>query len=94
MANITSGMNVDVITGKIVPGLKREADEIERTVNDVDRLVRETAENWKGSDAKQFEQKWNGEYKNQLKKLAQELKQLSETARKNADRQRDTSASL
>ena len=94
MANITSGMNVEVITGKIVPGLQREAQEIERTVNDVDRLGRETAENWKGSDAKQFEQKWYGEYKNQLKKLAQELKQLSETARKNADRQRDTSSTL
>ncbi len=94
MANITSGMNAEVISGKIVPGLNREAQEIERTIVDVDRLVRETSENWKGSDAKQFEQKWNSEFKNQLKKLGQELKQLADTARKNADRQRDTSASL
>lgn len=94
MANITSGMNAEVISGKIVPGLNREAQEIERTIADVDRLVRETSENWKGSDAKQFEQKWNSKFKNQLKKLGQELKQLADTARKNADRQRDTSASL
>lgn len=94
MANITSGMNVEVISGTIVPGLNREAQEIERTIADVDRLVRETSENWKGSDAKQFEQKWNSEFKYQLKKLGQELKQLADTARKNADRQRDTSASL
>ena len=63
---ISHGMNVDAITGQVVPGLNREAQEIERTVTDVDRLLQQVEANWKGNDAQQFQQKWNGQYRTQL----------------------------
>lgn len=94
MANITSGMNVEVITGKVVPGLKRQADELDRAANDIERLVREAEENWKGNDSKQFAAKWNGGYKGQLKKLVEEIRTFADTARKNAEAQRSTSSTL
>ncbi len=68
MASISHGMNVDVITGQVVPGLNREAQEVERTVADVDRLLQQVEANWKGTDAKQFQSKWTGQYRNQLKR--------------------------
>ena len=70
MSSISHGMNVDVITGQVVPGLNREAQDIERTVTDVDRLLQQVEANWKGNDARQFQQKWTGQYRNQLKRLA------------------------
>ena len=94
MSSISHGMNVNANTGQVVPGPNREAQDIERTATDVDRLLQQVEANWKGNDARQFQQKWTGQYRNQLKRLAEELKQLADTARRNADNQRSTSSTL
>lgn len=93
MADDFSGMKVEVVRGKIAPGLHQQSQACTNVVNEVNKLMTMCQDAWKGSDAKQFAQKWN-EYQPKLKQLAQELEQLSQTAKKNADAQQSTSSAL
>lgn len=93
MANF-SGMNFESILGQVVPGFSRQSEAVNHVIQEVERLIGTVQTEWKGNDSTQFIQKWQSEYRRPLQQLAQELQQLSELAKRNAERQRDTSASL
>lgn len=47
---------------------------------------------WKGPDADRFRNEWEGTYRNQLQRIADELRQQATKVRNQAQQQRQTSA--
>lgn len=89
-----SGMNVESITGQVVPGFRRQSEAVTQVIQQVERLIAVVQHDWKGNDSKQFIQKWEGEYRRPLQQLVEELKQLADIAQRNAQSQSQTSSSL
>jgi len=94
MADNFSGMNVEAITGQVVPGFRQQSEAVRAVISAVEKLIGVVQTDWKGQDSQQFIQKWQGEYRSPLQKLAEELNELSSTAQRNAENQRQTSSSL
>ena len=89
-----SGMNVEAITSQVVPGFRQQSEAVRTVISSVEKLIGVVQTDWKGTDSQQFIQKWQGEYRNPLQKLAEELNELSSTAQRNAEMQRQTSSGL
>jgi len=69
--------------------LHRAAGDLRRSEREVDRLVKDTA--WKGSRAAKFTQTWPGAAGRQLREAAAALDTMSDSAKRNADEQRQAS---
>lgn len=90
---LTHGMNVDAVE-QIGRDLHTQASQINSVVGQVDRLVGQSQQEWKGQDASRFEAEWRGKFRQQLVNLQAQLEVLSTQARNNARDQRDTSGRL
>jgi uncharacterized protein YukE len=66
-----------------------EAQQISQATQQISSQVQSTW--WKGADAERFKSEWNGNYASQLRKIAEALKQVGSTVRKQAAQQRQTS---
>lgn len=88
-----SGMVVDSILD-VGRQLQAQAEALDRSTSAIDRLVRTAADSWRGADLDQFRSRWEGEYRRTTMQAAANLKSLGETARRNAESQRETSADL
>ena len=66
-----------------------EAQQISQATQQISSQVQSTW--WKGSDADRFKSEWNSNYASQLRKIAEALKQVGSTVRKQAAQQRQTS---
>lgn len=66
-----------------------ESEKIRQAVSQITSQVQGVW--WKGQDAEKFKGEWNGQYKAQLTKVADALKQIGEIVKKQAQQQRDTS---
>jgi uncharacterized protein YukE len=93
-SNAFQGMNIDVITSTVAPGLTQQAGAIREVIIGVERQITLSEENWKGPDSQQFANKWRSEYQNPLRQLAEELDNLAAAARSNAAAQQGVSSQL
>jgi len=93
-SNAFHGMNIDVITSQVAPGLTQQAGAIREVITGVERQIALSEENWKGPDSQQFANKWRSEYQNPLRQLAEELDSLAAAARSNAAAQQGVSSQL
>lgn len=93
MSNITHGMNVAGVRD-IARQLDTQAEEVQRVVTAVDRLIAQAQTDWLGRDSNEFQQMWNGQYKAALQRLKQELNDLGVKARNSAQGQEDASNQL
>ena len=66
-----------------------EAQQISQATQQISSQVQSTW--WKGTDADRFKSEWNSNYASQLRKIAEALKQVGSTVRKQAAQQRQTS---
>lgn len=67
----------------------QEAEAIRQAVSQITSQVQGVW--WKGQDAEKFKGEWNGQYRAQLLKVADALKQVGEVVQKQAEQQRQTS---
>ena len=88
-----TGMNIGEIRS-LASQLQRRSDAVADSARVVDRLVQLTRRNWYGDDIAQFESRWNGGTRAIAERVATELRELAETARRNADDQERTSNEL
>jgi uncharacterized protein YukE len=66
-----------------------EAQQISQATQQISSQVQSTW--WKGHDSDRFKSEWNSNYASQLRKIAEALKQVGSTVRKQAAQQRQTS---
>ena len=85
------GMDVDLVTG-VATQLDGRAEAIGTATTDVDRLVDTAVSQWFGADAQKFVQEWQSQHRPALVAAMQALTQLSTTARRNVDEQRQASS--
>ena len=90
MGNITHGMNVETVR-RIGRALKNESSKLRGVSQEIDRLVGSVGSVWKGPDRDQFANEWNGAMRSRVSQIVQQLVELSEKARTNADAQDQTS---
>lgn len=93
-SNAFHGMNIEVITGQVAPGLTTQAGQIRDVISAVEHLVTQALENWRGPDSQQFAEKWHQEYRTPLSQLQSDLETLANLARQNASKQEVTSSGL
>lgn len=67
----------------------QEAEQLSQAINQIGSQVKSAW--WEGKDADRFRQEWEGTYASQLRKIAESLKQVGQTVRKQAQQQRQTS---
>lgn len=87
MAGYSHGMNVDAVK-RIGKDLRGQANEIEKVIAQVDRLVRESETNWSGKDARDFAGWWRDQHRRGLMDLKAKLEGLGQSADNNAEEQR------
>ena len=88
-----SGMNIAEIRA-IASQLRRHAADIQQCTRDVDRLLQTARNNWSGPDLAEFSAKWNGHTRSIAQRVDTELRELADTAERNADAQQVTSDEL
>ena len=87
------GMNVESILTASNQML-READRLDEALRKVDALVDLAGRHWRGPNLSQFRGRWEGQYRRAGVRAAADLRQLADLARRNAEAQRRTSATL
>jgi uncharacterized protein YukE len=92
MSNLT-GLDIEAVHN-LSRDLGREAEELQRAIGDIQRLVAHSQDIWKGNDAIQFAEKWSGEYRGALQQMQRDIADLGRKAQANADRQREISSQL
>lgn len=90
MANYSHGMNIEAVK-RIGRDLKGQANEIEKVIAQVDRLVRESETNWSGKDARDFAGWWRDQHRRGLVELKGKLEGLGQAANNNATEQEQVS---
>lgn len=70
----------------------KKAGEIDTLISDISNKLQNTQ--WVGQDAQTFRSDWSGQATNQLKAVAQLLRDTKTTANNNANAQEDTSNKL
>ncbi|MDO4783628.1 MAG: WXG100 family type VII secretion target [Propionibacteriaceae bacterium] len=83
-------MNIETVR-RIGRALRSESSKLRGVMQEIDRLVGSTGGSWKGPDHDQFAKEWNGVMRARVAQIAQQLLDLSEKARTNADAQDQTS---
>lgn len=86
-------MDVDAILAVSVD-LNRNADQLNQALREIDNLTRRASDVWRGPDVAQFQGRWEGQFRRAGSLAAQQLRELAETARRNAEEQRTTSDTL
>ena len=88
-----SGMNIEAILG-VADQLRTQATKINTTMRDVDRVIALAGRNWQGPNVPQFRTRWEGQYRRAGLATAEQLNNLADIARRNAETQRTTSNTL
>lgn len=88
-----SGMNIAEIRS-IASQLRRYAADVQQCSRDVDRLLQTARSNWSGPDLSEFMAKWNGQTRGIAQRVEAELRELADTAERNAQAQQVTSDEL
>lgn len=83
--------------GQDVDQVKQLANQLNSKASDIDGLISQlrsavTNVNWQGNDAKQFKSDWQSNHEPQLKKVADALRNASQSAKRNAAEQEQTSS--
>ena len=84
------GMDVDEVE-RISGQLGQQHGNLEQLINQVTTLVNSAVAAWDGQDAQHFQTTWNSQYKPNLTQASQAIQELSETAKRNAQEQREVS---
>lgn len=84
------GMDVDEVE-RVAGQLRQQAGMLQQAISQINGLVTQATQFWDGSDSKQFQQWWVETHKPNLENAKQALEELSETAKKNAQQQREVS---
>ena len=72
-----------------------EAQAIQGVISKLESIVNANVnQTWKGTDATQFQNQWQGTLKKQLANIAEQLNQAATTAKKNVADQQSTSSRL
>lgn len=87
----THGMNIDKVN-EIGRGLVQRSDEVTQLMNRVQGLITEASNNWHGTDAQQFANEWNSNYRGVMQRLAGDLHKLGQQATRNAAEQAQISS--
>ena len=88
-----SGMNIEAILG-VADQLRTQATKINTTMRDVDRVIALAGQHWQGPNVPQFRTRWEGQYRRAGLATAEQLNNLADIARRNAETQRTTSNTL
>jgi uncharacterized protein YukE len=84
------GMDVDLVESAS-RDLKSRAMELNRVVQDIDRIVSNLLTIWDGPDASRFVNEWWPEHKRELIEAGSEIEGLGQSAWNNASEQRQVS---
>jgi WXG100 family type VII secretion target len=67
-----------------------EAQQISQATQQISSQVQSTW--WEGPDSDRFKNEWNGQYAAQLRRIAEALREVGQTVRRQAAQQRQTSS--
>jgi WXG100 family type VII secretion target len=69
---------------------EQEAQQISQATQQISSQVQSTW--WEGPDSDRFKNEWNGQYAAQLRRIAEALREVGQTVRRQAAQQRQTSS--
>ncbi|OBF29131.1 WXG100 family type VII secretion target [Mycobacterium sp. ACS4331] len=83
------GQDVEQVQ-RLATQLNSKAGDIENVISQLSSAVNSVE--WKGQDAERFKSDWQSQHLPQLKKVVEALKNASQTAKRNAAEQQQTSS--
>lgn len=87
---ITHGMDIATVR-TIATRMDGQATAVGTVISQVDTLIQQAIDAWKGPDSAKFQSEWQSHYRPQLVTLRNELNQLAGRAKTNATNQEATS---
>ncbi|MBT9258041.1 WXG100 family type VII secretion target [Phycicoccus sp. MAQZ13P-2] len=84
------GMDVDEVE-RVAGGLHQQSAALQQAISQITTLVNQAVHVWDGQDSRQFADWWNSQHKPALTKASHAIEELSRTAKKNAQDQRQVS---
>lgn len=87
-----SGMDTDLATSHATQLSTQGVDAVSTLISTLDSLVNQITENWRGTDAVQFQHEWTGSYRTQLNSVHQALSEFHGQFTRNIQEQISTSS--
>lgn len=84
------GMDVDEVE-RVAGGLHQQSQALQQSINQISTLVSQAVHVWEGHDSQQFQDWWNSQHKPALSRAAEAIEGLSQSAKNNANQQRQAS---
>jgi len=76
---------------RVAGSLRQQAGALQQAISQINGLVTQATQVWDGADSKQFHEWWVNTHKPNLENAKHALEELSDTAKKNAQQQREVS---
>lgn len=81
----------DAEVDRVASGLHQQSQALQQAMNAIGTLVNQAVSVWEGPDSKQFQDWWNSQHKPAIQRASEAIEGLSQSAKKNAEAQRQTS---